>query len=337
MLDKLINNIKQSLPGASKKKSEEEENTDDEHSDQENEDSHDTSDNGHDSSDGDAKKKRISMIIRVIAILALAYMGVTEFLLKEDPVDIPAVAAKPRRSRKRPPIVKSDTKGDKITGDTKTAECKVIAKDNTKDNGTDKKNYSNKTTPPVENINIADKTEEKIPEKAEDKKVEEKKIDEKIVAEEKIPAEEPVKKLETKASDTKTKEVDIDKKIDSMIDSVDKKDSVKEESKEKVGSSTDGAPKKEVKLEDMIVTDDAYTAPPAFDQLGRGLVYNCKEKYWACVDKVSYVACNKNMKWNKSHTKPIECVVQSVYNSDDDCGVVQKYNVSTNKETSFCQ
>jgi len=95
--------------------------------------------------------------------------------------------------------------------------------------------------------------------------------------------------------------------------------------------------KKETKLEDKIVADDVYTPPPVYDQLGRGLVYNCKEKHWACVEKSAYVLCNKNMLWNKSKGKPAECSVQNVYNSDADCNTVQKYNISTSKPTPFCQ
>ena len=46
-----------------------------------------------------------------------------------------------------------------------------------------------------------------------------------------------------------------------------------------VGNEATPAPKKmEVK---------AYVAPPAYDNLGRGLVYNCKGRHWACVDKDS--------------------------------------------------
>ena len=87
-----------------------------------------------------------------------------------------------------------------------------------------------------------------------------------------------------------------------------------------------------------IVDDVAVeTAPPPYDQLGRGLVYNCKDKYWACVDKPAYVTCNKNMKWNKSKGNSAECVVQAIYGSDDDCAKVQKYNVSTSQATTFCQ
>ena len=121
-------------------------------------------------------------------------------------------------------------------------------------------------------------------------------------------------------------EPQLDKNMDSLIESVDGKD-----------KKPDASAAKKSSMEDKIVADDIYTSPPAYDQLGRGLVYNCKDKYWSCVDKLSYVACNKNMKWNKDHTKPAECFIQNVYNSDDDCSAVQKYNVSSNKDTAFCR
>ena len=108
-----------------------------------------------------------------------------------------------------------------------------------------------------------------------------------------------------------------------MIDSMDAKEQA-------------GETKKSPNLADKIVADDVYTPPPAYDQLGRGLVYNCKEKFWACIDRTAYINCNKNMKYNKAHGKTAECTVQNVYNSDEDCNTVQKYNVSTNKPTTFC-
>ena len=79
------------------------------------------------------------------------------------------------------------------------------------------------------------------------------------------------------------------------------------------------------------------TPPPPYDQLGRGLVYNCKDKYWACVDRSAYLICNKNLKYNESVGKNKECVVQAIYATDEDCAKVQKYNVSVSQPTDFCK
>ncbi|MBC7539798.1 MAG: hypothetical protein H7281_13335 [Bacteriovorax sp.] len=326
MFEKLLISLKQSLPEPLRKKlGIEVENTHDDHSEEQSEESHDSSSN--ESTGVDKKKKQISMIIRVVVVIGLGYLAVDHFFLKEDPQsEIANIPTKPRKRKVKP--------GDKTAAvaTDKTAAPGVVAPgDKAADKATDK--VADKTTettdkksedktetkpveavPPVENINIADK---KIEETA-PPKVEEKPIDNTPIL--KTPTEPTPKTGEVKSSEQ------VDKSLDSLIDSVDGKDKTTDES----------ATKKDTKLEDKIVADDIYTEPPGYDLLGRGLVYNCKEKYWACVDKSAYVKCNKNMKWNKSHGKPAECSVLNVYNSDDDCGVVQKYNISTSKP-SPCQ
>ncbi len=335
MLDKLVAQLKQSLPEPLRKKMGiEDTNADDEHSEEQNEDSHDTTDN----ENGDAppaedkKKKQISMLIRVVIILGLAYMGVTEFILKEDQNTVPDVPIK-RHTRVKP---KKEAKGGTPGTDAKVADANAKPADSKPADAAKQEaaTVANTTTPattpaaevkpaetkpaetqaPIENINIADKKTDET--SAPTPKTEEKPIDETPIV--KAPAETtPTPQV----GEVKTSEA-LDKNLDSLIDNVDKKEGT---------SATEAAPKKETSMADKIVADDVYVAPPAYDQLGRGLVYNCKEKYWVCLDKTAYIACNKNMKYNKAHGKAAECAVANVYNSDDDCGVVQKYNVSTNK------
>ncbi len=91
------------------------------------------------------------------------------------------------------------------------------------------------------------------------------------------------------------------------------------------------------KLENKIDENSEYTEPPKYEILGRGLVYNCKGKHWACVDKTNYQICFKNMKHNEVNGKPSECVTQNVYANEGDCSTIQRYNVSTNVATSFCK
>jgi hypothetical protein len=90
-------------------------------------------------------------------------------------------------------------------------------------------------------------------------------------------------------------------------------------------------------MESKIVEEQAEPTVLSYDQLGRGLVYNCKDKYWACVDKESYINCGKSMKLNKSKGKPIFCAVSNIYNSEEDCGKIQKHYVSTSQSTDFCK
>ncbi len=320
MLDKLLGNLKKSLPESLRGKMGSEETQEEEYSEQENEESHDTSDN--ETPPEDKKKKQISMIIRVVIVLGLGYMAATEFIFKSEPenVEVPAVAVK-RKPRKKP--LKPADKPAEVAA-ANPAEAKPDAKPEAKTESKPVEPAVGETKvaeqPPVENINIAEKSaEEKPAEKtAEPPAQKEQPIDETPIV--KTPEE-----AAPQVGEVKSNESGVEKSLDSLIETMD------------ANEKTPEGQKKTSKLEDKIVADDVYTPPPAYDQLGRGLVYNCKDKFWACLDKTAYVACNKNMKWNKVHGKAAECAVQNVYNSDEDCSTVQKYNVSTNKPTPFCQ
>lgn len=335
MLDKLLGNFKKNLPESLRKKmgSEEESQEDEsaEYSEEESEESHDTSAN--EPSAEDKKKKQISMIIRVVVVLALGYLAATEFIFKPEPEnnELPVVNVK-RKPRKKPEEAKpGDATADAAkpadpaaqggqaapAGETPPAQAQPateapavtetaveISPESSLDLPKEEVKAEVKAPeekPPVENINIADKPIDETP----------------II-------QTPPAETAPQTGEVKNGTGQVEKSLDALIENMD------------AGTSMDETPKKS-KLEEKIVADDVYTPPPAYDQLGRGLVYNCKEKFWACLDKNAYVACNKNMKWNKAHNKAAECAVQSVYNSDEDCNTVQKYNVSTNVPTTFCQ
>ncbi|HAZ14645.1 MAG: hypothetical protein A2X86_06155 [Bdellovibrionales bacterium GWA2_49_15] len=82
--------------------------------------------------------------------------------------------------------------------------------------------------------------------------------------------------------------------------------------------------------------EETYVSPPSYEVLGRGLVYNCKGKHWACVNQEAYFACRNNMNWNSKNRKPHECYTFNVYASDEDCEVIQRYNINTLAKTDFC-
>lgn len=79
-----------------------------------------------------------------------------------------------------------------------------------------------------------------------------------------------------------------------------------------------------------------YVAPPEYENLGRGLVYNCLGQHWACVDKIAYTNCDKNQNWNKNNKKKIACVISEIYATEDDCRKIQVHNINTITETKFC-
>lgn len=79
------------------------------------------------------------------------------------------------------------------------------------------------------------------------------------------------------------------------------------------------------------------TDPPDYENLGRGLVYNCNGLHWACIDKISYDECYKNNQWNKQQKKSSECIPVQVYSDIEDCQVVQQHKINSVAETKFCR
>lgn len=283
MLEKLITNLKNSLPGAKKNADSEDSET---VPDTDQEERGESEEGEETSSAEDEKKKKISMLIRVVVILGLGYTAVDHFFLsaEQEPSLEELTAAAPKKRKRPKPAVEKPAE-EKI--ETPKSEAPVMAEPVAT------------AEAPVEDINILDKNEpvqEEVPVKTEP-----------------VVAESPV--LGEKAQDA-----NLDQRLDQLIDNVDKKEETKEPN-----------------MADKIEEEVAYAPAPSYDVVGRGLVYNCKDKFWACIDKPGYVACNKNMKWNTSKGNAQECVVQNVYNSDEDCSKIQKYNVSTSQPTTFCQ
>jgi hypothetical protein len=297
MFEKLITNLKKSLSGQKSNNDDLEEG-----------DSNTSDSSGDDSVDQDAKKKQMSMIIRVIVILGVGYMAVDHFILsapKELTVEEMIAANAPRKKKK--PIKKNvpPTENEAAI----KAEASTASTSTLDSQATDSQAPTD--LPPVENINIMDKTETSQ-------------------------TTEPSTASETS---TALAETNIDQRIDQLIETADQSEAataVAESTGEKVATEAPAKKEEKVSMADLIVQEDVYTPAPQYDQLGRGLVYNCKDKYWACIDKPAYVACNKNMQWNKTKGNSAECVVQNVYASDEDCAKIQKYNVSTNVSTAFC-
>jgi hypothetical protein len=80
-----------------------------------------------------------------------------------------------------------------------------------------------------------------------------------------------------------------------------------------------------------------YVSPPDYEYRGRGLVYNCKGKHWACVDGPSYKSCEDNNSSVKYLKKPIECYPFNVYENQKGCENMQNRMVSSSAKTTFCQ
>jgi hypothetical protein len=79
-----------------------------------------------------------------------------------------------------------------------------------------------------------------------------------------------------------------------------------------------------------------YVPPPNYEFLGRGLVYNCAGKHWACVDGPSYQTCEDNISSVKLFNRKIECYPFNVYESNRGCTSIQNRMVSSSAKTDFC-
>ncbi|MFT6068381.1 MAG: hypothetical protein ACJAT2_000148 [Bacteriovoracaceae bacterium] len=86
----------------------------------------------------------------------------------------------------------------------------------------------------------------------------------------------------------------------------------------------------------MIEKKTEYISPPNYERSGRGLVYNCVAKHWACVDKFSYLTCRENTKWSTENSKAPECVTKNVYATLEDCVTIQKHYIEKSEPTDFC-
>jgi len=79
-----------------------------------------------------------------------------------------------------------------------------------------------------------------------------------------------------------------------------------------------------------------YVAPPDYEYRGRGLVYNCTGKHWACVDAPSYKTCEDNASSVRYLKKAVECHPFNVYETTKGCESMQNRMVSSSAKTTFC-
>lgn len=91
--------------------------------------------------------------------------------------------------------------------------------------------------------------------------------------------------------------------------------------------------KKEIKEQEV---KKDYVSPPDYEFVGRGLVYNCPGKHWACLDAPSYKICEDNASSVKYLKKKTECYPFNVYQTPKDCQFMQDRMVSSSAKTNFC-
>ena len=328
MFNKLVSNIK----GGAKKSDEDEEVSEAVESEK--------------GGDDDEKKKKKSMAIKVVVVLGLAYLAVDSFLFppdnKEEVVTAPVI--KKRKKPKKAEDKKDETKpGDTNVGEAKTADPANPgqAKDSTTANAAPEiasvqAPSPSPEQPPVENINI-----------------------EKSLKDAGAPDGTTAPMMPTEPApemaNTNAPNPEMDKAIGDLSANVNPNATPPSALEVAPGADTPPTPQEATITPDAVTPvaevattteptppaapafNEPYAPPPNYEELGRGLVYNCKEAHWSCVNRLAYVACNKNTQWSRGAGKTPECVVQNIFKNDEDCGKMQRYYVANNKETSFCK
>jgi len=93
----------------------------------------------------------------------------------------------------------------------------------------------------------------------------------------------------------------------------------------------------QVKEAKTVTEQKEYVVPPNYEYIGRGLVYNCTGKHWACVDGASYKICETNYAAVKYLNKPTECHPNNVFETQEGCEITQNRNITANLKTDFCE
>jgi len=328
-LDELKKKLLEALPPALREKmgihlDEEEEEYDDEVDSDEATANHDLSEmaEGDEDDDGEEdeeddeeaeKKAKRSKIIRAIAILAVIFFAADEFLNTEEELVVPDV-----------PVVMSPAKKALLEAKKKEAEEAKLAAERAA-----LETPEPTVEPTSEPVVIEDP--EFVPEPEPEPEIPLETVPEVLTIEdEPTPAPTPEAVVTpdfmenigqtTPSENIPNPQADQDNSLDALMQAVDKSGKMAEDNmKTQLGRN-----------------DPSYVEPPNYLRTGRGLVYNCREGHWACVDKFSYFTCFENQKWNEENVQSAECVTRDVYASGADCAAIQKFYVNKPEPTDFC-
>lgn len=155
------------------------------------------------------------------------------------------------------------------------------------------------------------------------------------------PATAPTENTETaKANDQNPDKAVKPSETGSVSDMTDSVDGKTEEEKPTSDNITDQILQdleKQAKDTPAVAEKKDYVAPPDYEYRGRGLVYNCLGKHWACVDAPSFKSCEDNASSVKYLQRPTECHPFNVYETVRGCEDMQNRMVSSSAKTDFCQ
>ena len=286
---------------------------------------------GDDTSIGEVKpaKKKINPVILVVVLGALGL-----FLFYDPEPEPVAVVPPPRKSlRKTPKEAPTETPAEAPTDtttdvpkETPTDTTTDVPKETPTDTATDvpKENPTDTTTDlPTDPTDTA--PTDTTPETPTDTTTE---------TPTDTTTETPTDTTTETPTDTTT-ETPTDTTTETSTDSVDGKTTDTDESTmtDKILEDLE----KQVKKDQPKEVKKEYVSPPDYEYKGRGLVYNCTGKHWACVDGPSYKSCEDNYSSTTFKKKSIECYPFNVYNSTKGCELMQNRVVSSNAKTGFCK
>ncbi len=271
---------------------------------------------------GVVKKKGINPVILVILLLGV---GSLWFFEDEAPGEaVPEAPASFKRPVRKKPVKTEEPKAEEPKAEEPTVEEPKVEEPKAEE-------------PTVEEPKVEEpKAEEPKAEepKAEEPKAEEPKVEEPMAEEPK--AEEPKAEETVTSPETETPVVE-EPKVDGSTASEDTIGAGTENSND--GTITDKILEdleQQVKKEKPKETVKEYVSPPDYEYRGRGLVYNCAGKHWACVDAPSYKLCENNFSSVNYLKKKVECYPANIYETTKGCEQMQNRNVSSGQKTEFC-
>lgn len=255
-----------------------------------------------------AKKAKRSKIIRLIVVAGIAYFALEEFVFKEEENVVPDI--KIVRPKRPPPPVETPTEAATETPVEAAVEAPVAVTEETPVQQVEA-NEEVVEIPPETSAEVVEVPAEETPVIAAE-------ITPEATLEEVLPTPEAV--VETPTPALESEEAPMTS-LDELVKAVGESGKMAQEEAQKFKTDR---------------SDPSYVAPPNYLRSGRGLVYNCKEGHWACVDKFSYFTCYENQKWNEKNQQTTECVTRDVYAKVADCAAIQKFYVNKPEPTDFC-
>ncbi|MAE57871.1 MAG: hypothetical protein CME69_03260 [Halobacteriovorax sp.] len=282
-------------------------------------DEDDEDDEYEDDEDVDDASAKKSKYIRIFVIVGLTYYGITEFVVKEEPqapakvVKKKAVQDKTTRKKvkEKPRTVK---KASAVADKNNKVEPDKYPRIEKEKNEIDVKEPSKNNQLSNDNNQDTDKFDE---------------VDKSSEAAVSDPMVTDISENENQNTEmnTTSDNTGIDSDFTDMMNQIESEVEDKDATESMQDQLNKIVEKVSEKKENPVQEVD-YVEAPDYEKFGRGLVYNCKEGHWACVDKESWFQCRQNDYWTKQNNKPKECVISDVYSSISDCRVMQLENIN---------